>query len=72
MPRGTVRREVVDGELREMHPAGADHGTIAARRPVTRYRSAADITVFADDEPIDCSPAMPGFEPTPRALIPLL
>jgi Uma2 family endonuclease len=169
MPSGTVRREVVEGELREMNPAGADHGRIAVRigrlidqyadehggyafgaetgftlsvEPhttrapdaayvtaeraaragrtpgfwsgapdlaaevvspsdsynethekalqwlahgalvvlvvdpasghVTRYRSAADITVFAGDERIDCGPAMPAFAPTPAQLIPML
>jgi Uma2 family endonuclease len=29
MPRGRVRRELIRGELREMNPAGADHGTVA-------------------------------------------
>lgn len=29
MPRGRVRRELVHGELREMTPAGSEHGDIA-------------------------------------------
>lgn len=31
MPRGQVRRELVRGELREMTPAGYDHGRVAMR-----------------------------------------
>jgi Uma2 family endonuclease len=31
MPRGQLRRELVRGELREMTPAGYDHGRVAMR-----------------------------------------
>lgn len=36
---------------------------------VTRYRSAADVSVLAADEAVDCAPAMPGFAPTAAALL---
>jgi Uma2 family endonuclease len=38
---GDVRRELIAGELREMPPAGADHGTVAARIGALLDRSAA-------------------------------
>jgi Uma2 family endonuclease len=36
---------------------------------VTRYRSASDIAVIAGEEPVDCSPAMPGFAPPAARLL---
>jgi hypothetical protein len=33
-------------------------------RRVTRYRSAADVSVFSAAEAVDCAPAPPGFAPT--------
>jgi Uma2 family endonuclease len=73
MPRGTMRREVVNGELREMNPAGAHHGRIAVRvgRLLDEYAERNGGFAFGA-EPIDCAPAMPGFDPTPDARIPLL
>lgn len=35
---------------------------------VTRYR-AGDLVAFAGDQPVDCSPAMPGFSPTASQLL---
>jgi Uma2 family endonuclease len=37
---------------------------------VTRYRSPADVTVLAAGEPVDCSPAKPGFAPIVSELLP--
>jgi putative restriction endonuclease len=41
-----------------------------ATRRVTVYRSAADVTVRAGDEAVDCSDALPGFALPASALFP--
>ncbi len=48
MPSG-MRREVVEGELREMNPAGADHGTVAMRigRLIDEYAEGQGGRAFA-------------------------
>jgi Uma2 family endonuclease len=40
-----------------------------AARHVTRYRAPDDVVVLADDQPVDCAPAMPGFAPLAAALV---
>jgi Uma2 family endonuclease len=49
MPRGRVRRELIRGELFEMNPAGADHGTVAMRigRLVDEYAAVNGGRAFA-------------------------
>jgi Uma2 family endonuclease len=41
-----------------------------ATRRVTLYRSPADVTVLEGDQPVDCTPTLPGFAPPARALFP--
>lgn len=36
---------------------------------VTRYRSSDDVVVLADEQLVDCDPAMPGFRPSVAALL---
>jgi Uma2 family endonuclease len=40
-----------------------------AARHVTRYRAADDVVVLADEQAVDCAPAMPGFTPPAAALL---
>lgn len=37
-------------------------------RHVTRYRATDDVVAFANEQQVDCTPAMPGFVPTVDAL----
>lgn len=36
---------------------------------VVRYRATDDVATFADEQPVDCAPAMPGFAPTVAMLL---
>ncbi len=58
MPHNGYRYELIKGELRQMAPAGRQHGRIAA----TIYRGFDDIRILTEGDTIDGGDVVPGWQ----------